>query len=236
LGGYRDPDWQPLPPLPPPDPGYPRPKGASPFNVSLVPAYRACESPNKAHGAPLSFGSCSPPQQESDSLTFGTPDANGAGAKSVGRVLLNTLVGNLATPENEADVVVHVSLSDVRCRVALSRYCDGAELSDYLGSLELAPTIIRISDRFNGGAERDPATMADWIQFAMPVPCSPTSDTTVGSTCSVATTLDTVVPGVVREGKRAVWQLGQIVVRDAGIDDPSVTAYSTLAVEGVFVP
>jgi hypothetical protein len=108
---------------------------------------------------------------------------------------------------------------------------------DYLGSLELAPPVLRITDRFNGGAERDPATMTDWIQFvAMPVPCSATADTTVGSTCSVETTLDTVVPGMIRESKRTIWQLGQIVVRDVGVDDPSVTAYSTLAIQAVFVP
>ena len=41
-------DWQPIP-----FNGYPRPKGATPMRVSLVPAYTACSSANDTHGAPL---------------------------------------------------------------------------------------------------------------------------------------------------------------------------------------
>ena len=110
-----DPSWQPLPPLPP-QPGYARPRGAGPLTVPLVPAYAVCASPNSAHGAPLSFGSCSPPRQSSTPLTFGTPDANGAAANSVGRVKFKVITGNPATPANEADVSVHIALTDVRCK------------------------------------------------------------------------------------------------------------------------
>ena len=60
-----EPDWQPV------QPGYPRPKGATPFRASLVPAYIACASPNRTHGPPLAFASCSPPQQRSAVLTTG---------------------------------------------------------------------------------------------------------------------------------------------------------------------
>jgi hypothetical protein len=38
----------------------------------------------------------------------------------------------------------------------------------------------------------------------------------VGSTCTLETTLDTVIPGAVREEQRAVWGLVQVHVRDAG--------------------
>ncbi|PWU20204.1 MAG: hypothetical protein C5B48_12800, partial [Candidatus Rokuibacteriota bacterium] len=41
---------------------YPRPKGATPLRVPLVPAAKPCTSPNSTHGAPLAFGSCAPPQ------------------------------------------------------------------------------------------------------------------------------------------------------------------------------
>ena len=51
-----DPDWQPIPIN-----AYPRPVGASPMRVSLVPAYEPCSSPNRTHGPPLGFGSCNPP-------------------------------------------------------------------------------------------------------------------------------------------------------------------------------
>ena len=49
------------------DHGYPRPKGATPLRVSLVPAYQECTSPDKTHGAPLAFPSCSPQQASPNS-------------------------------------------------------------------------------------------------------------------------------------------------------------------------
>ena len=64
---------------------HPRPTGATPVRVSLVPAYEPCTSPNRTHGPPLAFPSCSPPVQTSDFLTVGTPDANGA-ARELDRV------------------------------------------------------------------------------------------------------------------------------------------------------
>ena len=42
-------------------PGYPRPK-ARRRCVSRSPAFAQCTSPNRQHGPPLAFGSCSPPQ------------------------------------------------------------------------------------------------------------------------------------------------------------------------------
>ena len=64
--------------------GYPRPKGATPTYVPLVPAYPACAAPDRTHGPPLAYASCSSPEQVSAHLTVGTPDANGKPAKSVG--------------------------------------------------------------------------------------------------------------------------------------------------------
>ena len=59
-----------------------RPKGATPFRVPTVPAFKGCltGSANDTHGAPLAFPSCNPPVQTSSFLTVGTPDANGAHA------------------------------------------------------------------------------------------------------------------------------------------------------------
>ena len=48
-----------------------------PFYVPLVPAYAPCTAPDRTHGAPLAFGSCSAPARASSNLTVGTPDANG---------------------------------------------------------------------------------------------------------------------------------------------------------------
>jgi hypothetical protein len=51
---------------------HPRPVGASPLRVSMVPSYRACATPNRTHGPPLAFPSCNPPVQSSTSLTTGS--------------------------------------------------------------------------------------------------------------------------------------------------------------------
>jgi len=74
--------------------------------------------------------------------------------------------------------------------------------------------------------------------FQITVPCLGTGDTTVGSTCSVNTTVDAVVgAGGVREGKRSVWQLGQVRLNDGGADGLASTApNSVFAVQGVLIP
>ena len=80
-----------------PGQGYPRPKGATPLRVPLVPAYNQCTAPNRVHGPPLDSPSCSPPAQSSQHLTVGTPDANGRAAKSVGFVRLAVRPGDPGT-------------------------------------------------------------------------------------------------------------------------------------------
>jgi Tol biopolymer transport system component len=230
----HDPSWQPLPPLAA-QPGYPRPRGASPSDISLVPAYQSCEAPNHTHGAPLSFASCGPPQQTSQALTFGTPDANGLPAAGVGRVRFEVHSGNPATPGDEADVEVNATLSDVRCAVELTGYCEAGALSDYTGSLQLFSTV-RITDKHSGGSSTDPATLQDWPQLSVEMPCSTTPQTGAGSNCTTQTSLDAVVPQLVAERRRSVWELGQVGVRDGGIDAQDVDAYTTLAVQGLFVP
>jgi Tol biopolymer transport system component len=221
------PDWQPAPP--PAQPGHVRPKGASPIRVSLVPAYLPCEEPNRTHGPPLAFSSCGPPQPQSSLLTVGTADSNGASTKSIGFVRFRVFRGDPSTLEDEADVAVEVDMTDVRCRLA-GFSCTGGALSDYTGELQGRATL-RITDRYNGPVPDDPATTEDIFPFTWPVPCSPTPDTTVGSSCSIDTTLEALRPGSVVEQKRSVWQLDQIEIRDGGVDD-----FTLFAVQGVFVP
>ena len=79
------PDWQ---PILTPQPGYARPKAATPTTIALVPAHEACTSANSTHGSPLALPSCNPPQQASDHLTVGSPGSNGAAPNSVGSVKL----------------------------------------------------------------------------------------------------------------------------------------------------
>jgi hypothetical protein len=61
-------------------------------------------------------------------------------------------------------------------------------------------------------------------------------DLSTGSLCAVDTSIDAVIPGMVRSGNRAILEMGQVGVRDAGIDDDQVSAFDTVAVQGLFVP
>ncbi len=206
--------------------GYPRPKGASPVRVALVPAYQQCGTGNRTHGPPLSFSSCSPPQRSSSFLTVGTPDTNGQPVNAAGFARVGTIVGNPATSADEADVSVTVSITDVR---------RAGDLTDYTGELQ-AVWPLRITDQFNGPTLADAATSSD-APLAFAVPCASTAAATIGSTCSLTTTADAVSPGTVREGRRAIWQLGQVQINDGGSDGVASTSPNTpFARQGVFVP
>jgi hypothetical protein len=190
--------------------GYVRPKGASPLRVALVPAYEPCTSPNRVHGPPLAFGSCAQPQPSSQDLTVGTPDANGQPAVSVGYLRLATLTGDPATPADEADVMVSLSITDVR---------ESAGLADYTGEVTAALSV-RLTDRDG------PATTQDF-PFQIAAPCAATA-TAEGGTCSTDTTFDAILPGAVMEGSRAIWQLEAVEVLDG--------SGSTFARQGIFIP
>jgi uncharacterized protein with LGFP repeats len=195
---------------------YARPKGATPVVVSLVPAFAACNSPNASHGAPLVSGSCNPPRQASSYLTVGTPDANGRAAGSNGSLRLDVVPG---------DVRVGSSLTDVRNKT---------DLSDYTGELQ-AQLTLRVTDRLSGASGSDPATAVD-TPLRIAIPCVATS-TSAGGTCSLATTANAVLPGVVPDGRRSIWELGAVAVYDGGADGVASTADNTrFADQGLFVP
>jgi hypothetical protein len=205
---------------------YPRPRGATPVRVPLVPAFRQCTAPNRTHGSPLASPSCGPPVQSSPNLTIGTPDANGNGVNSFGYVLLRAVVGNSSTSADEANVLLTVSLTDVRKAAGLGDY--GGELQEKMS--------LRITDKANGPGGDEAGTVEDF-PYAVTVPCAPTDSTGVGSTCSVTTGLDALVPGTVPEGKRSIWELGEIQVLDGGPDGVASTADNSLfAVQGVYAP
>jgi hypothetical protein len=75
--------------------------------------------------------------------------------------------------------------------------------------------------------------------------CAATPDPDVGSTCTLATTMESIVPGAVAEGSRGVWQAGEVQVYDPG---PNGTGYANCPPtcgngdealfmrQGVFVP
>ncbi len=203
------PSWQPIPSSQPG--GYPRPKGATPFHVALVPAYAPCASPNREHGPPLSFGSCSPPAAASPNLTVGGSGGTSP-AKSSGYVRVDAVLGAPGPPDT-ADAVVTISLSNVM-RVS--------DLSDYTGQLRATATM-RMTGRDSGA----PSTIQDF-PLDMTVPCTATADPTLGAACDAQTTFDSVVPGLAPEGMRSNQELGQVrILDDAG---------SLFAVQGLFVP
>ena len=69
------------------------------------------------------------------------------------------------------------------------------------------------------------------------MPCVPTPDPSVGSTCAVNTSANAVLPRSVKEGQRTIWQLGSIEVYDGGPDGRAHTADNTLfEVQGLFAP
>jgi spore coat protein A len=205
--------------------GFPRPKSASPAITSLVPAYEPCQSPDREHGPPLAYPSCGPPVQSSDHLTVGTPDANGQAAESTGHTVFRAVVGDPGTPADEADVNVSVNLTDVRRKQTLD---------DYTGELQARITR-RITDRYNANSQTEAGTVAD-VPLEIPVQCAATGGS-AGSSCTVSTSVDALLPGSVREGKRAIWQLDRVRVYDGGADGSADTDDNTLfATQGVFVP
>ena len=74
--------------------------------------------------------------------------------------------------------------------------------------------------------------------LALAVPCAATGDPTIGSTCSLVTTIDTIYPGTVRESKRSMWELGPIRLDDGGADGvASTTGDNTPYVaQGILIP
>lgn len=194
--------------------GFPRPKGATPLRAALVVAYNACGAvPNRQHGGGLPVLSCNPPVQSSSVLTVGTFDANGNTPGFTGGVRLIAVTGNPATDADEADMKIITSLTDVR---------NNPSLSDYTGRV-LLETSLQITDAFNAAENPENGT-AQSINLDVPIDCLTTTDTGIGSTCSINTTMDAVIPGAILEGKRSNWQLGQITVKDAG---PNGTGYAS---------
>jgi hypothetical protein len=218
----KEPSWQPLPVN-----GYPRPLSASPVKVSLAIAYDQCKTGNRTHGPPLVFDSCNPPVRSSQHLTVGTFNANGRNPHNEGSLRVRAIVGNPATPADEADVGIAVSVSDV---------LTGA-LVDYSGELRAAVPV-RITDKSNTPHPGGPgaATVQDFT-LAVDVPCAVVADPDEGSACQAATTVDALMPGAIREGRRSVWELGQVVVYDGGPDGDAATPDNTVfARQGIFIP
>jgi Tol biopolymer transport system component len=220
------PAWQPIPFV---KAGYPRPKGADVVAAAIVPSFRPCNAINRWHGPPLAYRSCNPPKLLSRNLTIGTPDYNGLTAKFSGRFVARVQLGNMATPADEADVLFRISLNDIR---------KASNRADYTGQLRARFVNRRLTDAHTF----DPATglVAGTVpdgSMGFTVPCSATTDTTVGSTCTLNTSMDAISPDSVNEKARAIWELGKIEVMDGGADGLASTNDNDMfAVQGLYVP
>ena len=207
-----------------PVPGYPRPRGATPLSVPLVPAYRRCLSPNRTHGAPLAFASCGPPVQTSPLLTAGTPDANGLGASFVGRVNLRVQVGNPSTLESEANLLVNLDVRGVLV---------AGTLAPYTGEVAIQ-AVARITDVTRGRVTvQDVPLSLGTVQCGEPpVPA--------GSCWDVVSVrhLQHLFPNGIRENRRSVFQLEEIRVYDSGPDGDADTPGDNhlFATQGILVP
>jgi hypothetical protein len=230
---------------------HPRPVGASPMRISLVPAYAPCTAPNRAHGPPLAFASCNPPAQTSAQATVGTPDAFGGGANSVSHLRLESFICQGHCFPGDSDIRIDIALHDVRC-VPTGARCGTANASgpaDYSGELRLSFTA-RLTDHYNatapgGGTEAatvedftiDEALAANW-GTAIAWACVQSGSTSIGSTCNLSTSLDAYMPlGGTRES-RQIWALDAVRIYDGGPDgDGDTVADNTVFVRpGIFVP
>jgi TolB protein len=210
------PSWQPT---------YQIPKSASSIQTSLVPAFRQTINTTQCsarggtpttHGAPDIPGG-STPQDLSCSPPAFLPGTRAAiGIQAVGTATITVVPGNLATVADEADDNLVMSLTDVRAGSATG--------PDYLPVAEPFSDItvigkLRITDTHNGSSLTTPATVEDLEPVYVPVNCLATADPKIGSNCSITTSADTLLPGMIKEGKNQVIDLFRIRVKDSGVDN-----------------
>ena len=207
--------------------GYPRPKGATPLKASLVPAFTACVSPNRVHGPSLEVPSCNPPALTSSNLTIGSPDANGRQANMSGAVSFEVMLGNAATPADEADVGRRHQRHRRAPEPQPQRLHGPALGVDHAADHGSPQRPHR--ERRSGRSRTCRSTSRSRV------PRRPAS--TIGATCSLSTTADAVLPGMVTEIKRTIWQIGDVRIFDGGPDGQASTQDNTLFLrQGVFVP
>jgi Tol biopolymer transport system component len=213
------PDWQPLPVNT--ANGYPRPKGAAPVRVPLVPAFKPCTASNRTHGPPLAFSSCNPPQTESPNLTVSQGNAR---LRSSGLVRLDAIVGAPGPPDD----------SDIRITFSLTNVMKASDFADYGGDLR-ARLRVRLTDK---DFQTIGATSMEF-PFEFTVPCIPTPASTLdGSTCQVNTTAWALVPGVLKDGYRSILALDALQFFGGGADGDAETEADNklFATQGIFVP
>jgi len=218
------------------------PESATPIHIAFVPNFRQTISSTQCtarggapstHGTPLALPSCNPP-------AFGPGTQAHSGVKATSGADITVIPGDTdPTNGDQADVSLVGSATDVRQGSATGPDYDpnpsGADVTSV--------SKIRISDSYNTtGAQTCSsttsceATVQD-LDFTVPTACVATADPTIGSTCSVSTTADTVVPNVTKENKQAVVQVFRIRTKDAGANGiPGDTDDRDAFMQGIYIP
>jgi glucose/arabinose dehydrogenase len=209
--------------------GYSTPQSAPAINVSLVPGFKECSesAANAKHAAPFAVGSCSPPE---------SPSGASLGPLSRGFATLSVIAGDPGTTANEANAVFGANLTDVRVGSPT-----GADYNPLAGPDMLLGLRLRTTDHGNcvpacAGSFTNAGTLVD-VRFSVPIACSSTADTTLGAACSVNTTANSILPGMIGEGRRTVLDAFAVRLEDAGLDSVLGTPDDNpVAQQGIFIP
>jgi len=239
------------------------PIGASPLRTSIVPAFKACETTaaDSRHGWPLDFSSCHAPVPASSTVTIGS---SSIGFMRIMVCDAGSNSGFCSVPGGampKPDARLTGSIRDVRCRASLPAGCvsgtdydpdttsgpyastgngtdTGAQPACFPGTRSDA--VCSAGTDITWTAELPEATTGATVTnlaFPIPVDCIATIDPAVGSTCGSNTTANALVPGVVTSGKTAVWQVGEIELKDSGPDGVRGNSDDEVfAVQGIFIP
>ena len=116
------------------------------------------------------------------------------------------------TIADEADVAIAVDLTDVR---------NNPSGTDYTGSV-LASTAVTVTDKRADAQENPALGTTQAFELGIPVPCTATGSTSIGSSCTVSTTVDSLIPGAVVESARSNWELGQFASRTPARTAPAM--------------
>ena len=228
---------------------YARPVGASPVRLPFVPAYKECTAPNTTHRG-FNQPSCYGPKPESNWLTVGTPEYNGAGPTRSGYVRIApsateergedaTLPDDARRPARRQDRVDHERR---RCQT-VSTGCTGA-LADDTGLLWFFSDF-RLTDKNNGPpASARPGTRPPrHLTVDFGVPCTATGSTAVG-TPARSPRRSTVLGSntAIAEQKRGIWELAggpldrNMRLYDGGSNGTYKPGDTVFATAGLFFP
>jgi hypothetical protein len=214
-----------------------RPGGGTPFRVPLVQAFNQCggtatvedpapSSPNATHVTPLDNPSCAPAVQKVSGANPPTLEWSTTGTGS-GSVRLDVICddatvppcGGTANGHQENIRISGSSIVGVLCNIAgagASGGC-GAVGASYTGLL-LAQSVIRITDHSNPtvctvptGVGCGTGTVED-LTFTVPLSCS------AGTCAPVATTINGLLPGAVKDSQRGNVEIVNVRVMSPGND------------------